>query len=102
MAQAPKPISELLRLQAAGVAIAVLRDGDDLAERLGAGITGAVAPSADVQLVEGVGAGRALFGDALEARDLAERARPVLLLFLDEAERRVLDRDHAGDVRHAL
>ena len=33
----PKPISELLRLQAAGVAIAVLRDGDDLAERLGAG-----------------------------------------------------------------
>jgi len=33
---APKPIPELLRLQAAGVAIAVLRDGDDLAERLGA------------------------------------------------------------------
>jgi len=33
----PKPLSELLRLQAAGVAIAVLRDGDDLAERLGAG-----------------------------------------------------------------
>jgi uncharacterized protein (DUF58 family) len=33
---APKPIPELLRLQAAGVAIAVLRKGDDLAERLGA------------------------------------------------------------------
>jgi hypothetical protein len=31
---APKPIPELLRLQASGVAIAVLRDGDDLAERL--------------------------------------------------------------------
>jgi hypothetical protein len=27
---------ELLRLQAAGVAVVVLRDGDDLAERLGA------------------------------------------------------------------
>jgi hypothetical protein len=33
---APKPIPELLRLQASGVAIAVLRNGDDLAERLGA------------------------------------------------------------------
>jgi uncharacterized protein (DUF58 family) len=33
---APKPIPELLRLQASGVAIAVLRDGDDLAERLSA------------------------------------------------------------------
>ena len=33
---APKPVPELLRLQAAGVAVAVLRDGDDLAERLGA------------------------------------------------------------------
>jgi uncharacterized protein (DUF58 family) len=33
---APKAIPELLRLQAAGVSIAVLRDGDDLAERLGA------------------------------------------------------------------
>jgi uncharacterized protein (DUF58 family) len=32
----PKPVPELLRLQAAGVAIVVLRDGDDLAERLGA------------------------------------------------------------------
>jgi uncharacterized protein (DUF58 family) len=32
----PKPLPELLRLQAAGVAVAVLRDGDDLAERLGA------------------------------------------------------------------
>ncbi|HET7555386.1 MAG TPA: DUF58 domain-containing protein [Gaiellaceae bacterium] len=32
----PRPIPELLRLQAAGVAIAVLRDGDDLAARLGA------------------------------------------------------------------
>jgi hypothetical protein len=31
----PKPIPELLRLQASGVAIAVLRNGDDLAERLG-------------------------------------------------------------------
>lgn len=30
-----RPIPELLRLQAAGVAIAVLRDGDDLAARLG-------------------------------------------------------------------
>jgi hypothetical protein len=33
---APRPLPELLRLQAAGVAVAVLRDGDDLAERLGA------------------------------------------------------------------
>ena len=33
---APKPLPELLRLQAAGVAVAVVRDGDDLAERLGA------------------------------------------------------------------
>jgi uncharacterized protein (DUF58 family) len=33
---APKAVPELLRLQAAGVAVAVLRDGDDLAERLGA------------------------------------------------------------------
>ena len=33
---APKPIPELLRLQASGVVIAVLREGDDLAERLGA------------------------------------------------------------------
>jgi uncharacterized protein (DUF58 family) len=32
----PKPVPELLRLQAAGVAIVVLRNGDDLAERLGA------------------------------------------------------------------
>jgi uncharacterized protein (DUF58 family) len=32
----PKPLPELLRLQAAGVTVAVLRDGDDLAERLGA------------------------------------------------------------------
>ncbi len=32
----PKPVPELLRLQAAGVAVVVLRDGDDLAERLGA------------------------------------------------------------------
>jgi hypothetical protein len=32
----PKPLPELLRLQAAGVAVAVLRQGDDLAERLGA------------------------------------------------------------------
>ena len=32
----PKPVPELLRLQAAGVVVAVLRDGDDLAERLGA------------------------------------------------------------------
>lgn len=31
----PRPWPELLRLQAAGVAVAVLRDGDDLAERLG-------------------------------------------------------------------
>jgi uncharacterized protein (DUF58 family) len=31
-----KPLPELLRLQAAGVAVAVLREGDDLAERLGA------------------------------------------------------------------
>jgi uncharacterized protein (DUF58 family) len=31
-----KPVPELLRLQAAGVAVAVLRDGDDLAQRLGA------------------------------------------------------------------
>jgi len=30
----PRPLPELLRLQAAGVAVAVLRDGDDLAERL--------------------------------------------------------------------
>jgi uncharacterized protein (DUF58 family) len=30
-----KPLPELLRLQAAGVAVAVLREGDDLAERLG-------------------------------------------------------------------
>jgi uncharacterized protein (DUF58 family) len=29
-----RPLPELLRLQAAGVAVAVLRDGDDLAERL--------------------------------------------------------------------
>jgi uncharacterized protein (DUF58 family) len=34
---APKPLPELLRLQAAGVAVAVVREGDDLAERLGAG-----------------------------------------------------------------
>jgi len=34
--KAPKPLPELLRLQAAGVAVAVVRDGDDLAERLGA------------------------------------------------------------------
>jgi hypothetical protein len=40
---APKPIPELLRLQAAGVAIAVLRDGDDLAERLGAAESAAAA-----------------------------------------------------------
>jgi uncharacterized protein (DUF58 family) len=33
---APKPLPELLRLQAAGVAVAVVRDGDDLADRLGA------------------------------------------------------------------
>ncbi|HET7760638.1 MAG TPA: DUF58 domain-containing protein [Gaiellaceae bacterium] len=33
---APKPIPELLRLQASGVAITVLRAGDELAERLGA------------------------------------------------------------------
>ena len=33
---APAPRPELLRLQAAGVALAVLRDGDDLAEKLGA------------------------------------------------------------------
>jgi hypothetical protein len=33
---APKPLPELLRLQAAGVAVALLRQGDDLAERLGA------------------------------------------------------------------
>ena len=33
---APKPLPELLRLQAAGIAVAVVRDGDDLAERLGA------------------------------------------------------------------
>jgi uncharacterized protein (DUF58 family) len=32
----PRPWPELLRLQAAGVAVAVLRRGDDLAERLGA------------------------------------------------------------------
>jgi hypothetical protein len=32
----PKPLPELLRLQAAGVTVAVLREGDDLAERLGA------------------------------------------------------------------
>ncbi len=32
----PKPLPELLRLQAAGVPVAVVRDGDDLAERLGA------------------------------------------------------------------
>jgi len=32
-----KPWPELLRLQAAGVAVAVVRDGDDLAERLGDG-----------------------------------------------------------------
>ena len=32
----PAPLPELLRLQAAGVAIAVLRQGDDLAERLAA------------------------------------------------------------------
>ena len=32
----PRPLPQLLRLQAAGVAVAVLRDGDDLAERLGA------------------------------------------------------------------
>jgi uncharacterized protein (DUF58 family) len=32
----PRPLPELLRLQAAGVAVAVLRDGDDLAARLGA------------------------------------------------------------------
>jgi uncharacterized protein (DUF58 family) len=30
----PRPLPDLLRLQAAGVAVAVLRDGDDLAERL--------------------------------------------------------------------
>ena len=34
--RAPKPMPELLRLQAAGVAVVVLREGDDLAERLGA------------------------------------------------------------------
>ena len=33
---APKPLPELLRLQAAGIAVAVVRAGDDLAERLGA------------------------------------------------------------------
>jgi uncharacterized protein (DUF58 family) len=33
---APKPLPELLRLQASGVAITVVRAGDDLAERLGA------------------------------------------------------------------
>jgi uncharacterized protein (DUF58 family) len=33
---APKPWPELLRLQAAGIPVAVLRRGDDLAERLGA------------------------------------------------------------------
>jgi uncharacterized protein (DUF58 family) len=32
----PKPLAELLRLHAAGVAVAVVRRGDDLAERLGA------------------------------------------------------------------
>ena len=32
-ARRPKPLPELLRLQAAGVAVAVVRDGDDLAER---------------------------------------------------------------------
>ena len=32
----PKPMPELLRLQASGVSVVVLRDGDDLAERLGA------------------------------------------------------------------
>jgi uncharacterized protein (DUF58 family) len=32
----PRPWPELLRLQAVGVAVAVLREGDDLAERLGA------------------------------------------------------------------
>jgi hypothetical protein len=31
-----KPVPELLRLQAAGVTVAVLRDGDDLAETLSA------------------------------------------------------------------
>jgi hypothetical protein len=36
-AAAPRrPMPELLRLQASGVAVVVLRDGDDLAERLGA------------------------------------------------------------------
>jgi hypothetical protein len=32
---APGPRPELLRLQSAGVAIAVVREGDDLVERLG-------------------------------------------------------------------
>jgi hypothetical protein len=33
----PRPRPELLRLQSVGVAVVVIRDGDDLAERLGAG-----------------------------------------------------------------
>jgi uncharacterized protein (DUF58 family) len=39
----PRPWPELLRLQAVGVAVAVLREGDDLAERLGAPRTAEVA-----------------------------------------------------------
>ena len=68
----------------------------------GPAIAGAVAPGADVELVERIAARSPSLGHALEACDLAERARPVVLLLLDEAERRVLDRDHAGDVGHAL
>ncbi len=73
-----------------------------LAERFGPGIAGAVAPGADVELVERIGARRLRGRHPCVAGDLAERTRPVVLLFLDESERRVLDRDHAGDVRHAL
>src|SRR3954453_10575367 len=69
-----------------------------LAERFGSRIAGAVAPGADVKLVERIATWCALFGDALEARDLAECARPVVLLLLDESERRILHRDHAGDI----
>src|SRR3954470_13345834 len=69
-----------------------------LSERLGPGVAGAVAPGADVKLVKRIATWCALFGDALEARDLAECARPVVLLLLDESERRILHRDHAGDI----
>src|SRR3954453_3403096 len=62
-----------------------------LPERLGPRVTRAIAPGADVEFVERILARRFLLGDALETFDLAERAGPIVLLFLNEAEGRILD-----------